>query len=106
MNDPKMAWSEVAESMSALGLKLKLHFEQAGADPGAPAELQDALRQLAAAIEGGFAGVANAVRDRAVHDDVTRVAQSIADALSSSLTDAGHDLAAAVKSRAGALHLK
>ncbi len=33
MGDTKQAWSEVADLFGELGLKLKLHFEEASAGP-------------------------------------------------------------------------
>ena len=85
-------WDKVGSDLAGLGLKLKLHFEQANADPDAAAEVRDALQQLGAALDGAFGAIGNAVRDDAVQADVRRVADSFGDALAASLREAGQDL--------------
>ena len=58
MADPKKAWSEVGDAMSALGLKLKLHTEQEMSDDGK--EFTSALERLAGTVNDIFEGVGRA----------------------------------------------
>lgn len=95
--DSRLAWDEVADHLSALGLKLKLHFEQSGADPGAADEMRDAMGKMASAIDGAFAAIGNAVKDEAVRSEITNAAESLADAIGTSLSEGGEELAAAAK---------
>src|SRR5688500_11780111 len=58
-------WSELADRLDALALKLKLHYEQAGGDGGPRAlhELHDSVREA-------FTAAGNAIQDDAVRADV------------------------------------
>lgn len=100
MTDTKTMWDEVGSNLAGLGLKLQLHLEQAGGEPEAPKELQDALHQIGTTVESSFSALANAVRDTSVHEDIAKVAHSLADALVTTLTEAGQELTKAVKSAA------
>jgi hypothetical protein len=92
VSDPKSAWDRVGDEMSNLGKKLQQHLDQSGPQSKAAAEAQDALKQMAAAIDGAIEGVGNAVRDPGVRDTATKVAQSFRDALGVSLKKAGENL--------------
>lgn len=93
MSDTKQAWSEVADLFGELGLKLKLHFEEAsgGADD---ASLRSALEDLRDSVDHAFDAVGNAVKDPAVKDDARDVARAIRDALSTTFATASDDLRA------------
>jgi GTP cyclohydrolase I len=82
----------VGDEMSNLGKKLQQHLDQSGPQSQAAADAQNALRQMAAAIDGAIEGVGNAVRDDGVRDTATKVAQSFRDALAVSLKKAGENL--------------
>jgi hypothetical protein len=86
MADPKKAWSEVGDAMSALGLKLKLHAEQEMSDDGK--EFTSALERLAGTVNDIFEGVGSAVRDPAVRDDARSVAQAFAGAVDATIAEA------------------
>lgn len=92
MTNSKEAWDEVGNRVAALGLKLKLHYEQAESD-----EVQTALRKLGDALDSAFEAVGSAVKDPAVRDDAIGVGKSLVDALGVSLQDAGEELRAAVR---------
>jgi hypothetical protein len=87
MTDTKKAWEEVADHFERLGLRLKLHFEQAGTGQ----DEEEALRRLGAAIDQAFDALGNAARDPVVQSDVTELGRTLGDALGSSLADiSGH----------------
>jgi uncharacterized protein with beta-barrel porin domain len=92
MSDPKAAWDRVGDEMSNLGKKLQEHLDQSGPKSEAAAEAQNALHQMAAAIDGALEGVGKAARDEGVRDTATKVAQSFRDALAASLKKAGENL--------------
>jgi hypothetical protein len=92
MTDPQAAWKQVSDDLKALGLKLKLHYEQAGGEPPGGHDLQSVLRELASTIENGFTAVGTAARDDAVRTDAGKVARSVTDALAASLEEAGQGL--------------
>ncbi len=93
--DTKLAWEAVGDRLESLGLKLKIHFEQA--EPGKPpaGEVGDAFRQLGAAIEATFSAIGTAVQDPAVRQDASDLATALGDAMADSLTEAGQELAEA-----------
>jgi len=88
MTGPASRWSEVGEKLEALGLKLKLHFEQAGE----PAEASDAFRKLGAAAKEAFDAAGNAVRDDAVKADVKETGILFVEAMSASLAKVSETL--------------
>jgi hypothetical protein len=91
MTDTKQAWSEVADRFGDLGLKLKLHFEEAsgGADD---ASLRSALEDLRDSVDHAFDAVGNAVKDPALKDDARDVARALREALSTTFAEASDDL--------------
>lgn len=95
--DTKKAWADTADHLTSLGLKLKLHFEQAGVDQPRTGELTAALQQLGTAIERTFSAIGDTVNDPAVRDDVSQAAESLAEALADTVSEAGQELAEAAK---------
>jgi hypothetical protein len=67
-------WDELATRLDALGLKLKLHREQAG-DTGAA----DVLQTLGRSLEEVFDAAGKAVNDDAVRTDVKEAGRLLAD---------------------------
>lgn len=118
MSDTPSEWRQVADSLSGLALKLKMHYEQATSEAGAPgaagggpataadagpavgaapteppgeeekAEVRQALDRLGDAVEGAFEAVRNAVRDPAVKEDVREVGATLKGALTNTLAEA------------------
>lgn len=86
MADPRKAWADVGDALSALGLKLKLHTEQEMSAEGK--EFTSALQRLAGAVDDIFDGLGNAARDPAVRDDARSVAQSFAGAVDATIDEA------------------
>jgi len=85
----KESWQRVVDELEALGLKLKLHLDEAAPDSGEQEEVRDALRDMTERVQQGFAGLSNAVRDQAVRDDVTQVAGALRDALDATFAELG-----------------
>ena len=86
MADPKKAWADVGDALSALGLKLKLHTEQEMSKEGE--EFTSALQRLASTVDDIFDGLGNAARDPAVRDDARSVAQTFAGAVDATIDEA------------------
>ncbi len=87
--DTKMAWERVADRLDGLGLKLKVHLEEAG-----PAsEVSDALARLGSAIEGTFSVIGASVQDPAIREDAKNLAVALGDALADTLSHEGEVLA-------------
>jgi Flp pilus assembly pilin Flp len=92
--DRKTAWEAVADRLDALGLKLKVHFEEAG---GQVKEVNDAFERLGSAIEATFSAIGAAVQDPAVREDANNLAATLGDALADTLSHAGQELEVAAK---------
>jgi hypothetical protein len=86
MADPKKAWSDVGDALSALGLKLKLHTEQETSEEDK--EFTSALQRLVGTVDDIFDGLGAAVRDPAVKDDARSVAQAFAGAVDATIDEA------------------
>lgn len=86
MADPKKAWGDVGDALSALGLKLKLHTEQEMSEEGK--EFTSALERLAGTVNDIFQGVGNAAKDPAVRDDARSVAEAFAGAVDATIDEA------------------
>ena len=93
--DTRMAWEVVADRVLALGLKLKVHFEQAGPGQQPARQVNESFRQLGAAIESTFSAVGAAIQDPAVREDANNLAEALGNALANTLSEAGQELAAA-----------
>lgn len=92
MTDTHDAWNRAGDQLADLGRKLKTHYEQARGDEQEQRELEDALRRLGDAVQGGFDAVAAAARDQAVRDDVLQVGQSVAEAVKATAADVTDEL--------------
>jgi len=90
-NKARQSWSEAGDRLGALGLKLKLHYEEAR---GSEEERQKEREELATAVERltevvkeAFDAVGQAAKDTAVRDDVKGVGEAVGSALSASFED-------------------
>ena len=98
MTETDEAWRQVHDDLTQLGLKLQAHLRATGAAQEVTAtEIQQALRQVASAIEGGLSGLGQAAQDQEVREDAAKVAHSLGDALAASLTQVGQEVADAIK---------
>jgi hypothetical protein len=114
MAELKAAWEEVGTKATGLGLKLKLHYEQAragadtdaatsDADPSeaAPADpdraarsraVTDALQKLGEAIDKTVDAVAQAAKDPAIGADVRDVGRSLTHAMGTTFSEVSDDV--------------
>lgn len=93
--DTKLAWETVADRLEALGLKLKLHFEETESANRPAKEVSEALARLGTAIEATFLSIGAAVKDPAVREDANNLATALGDALADTLSEAGQELTGA-----------
>ena len=93
--DTRLPWETVADRLEALGLKLKLHFEEAEAANHPAKEVSEAFARLGTAIESTFYSVGAAVKDPAVRDDANNLATALGDALADTLSEAAQELTGA-----------
>jgi ribosome recycling factor len=89
MSDAKTAWTEAGDSLSGLGLKLKLHYEQQRSEEteNVRHEVETAVERLTEVVKEAFDAVGAAAKDEAVRDDVKQVGESLGKALSASLEE-------------------
>jgi Flp pilus assembly pilin Flp len=97
MTDVKSAWKDAGDRLTALGASLKTHYAQAHEVEGGQAtkekkELSDAAQRLTGAVQDAFEAMGAAAKDPSVKDDVRRVGQSLANALSATFAEVSEDL--------------
>jgi hypothetical protein len=83
-------WKSVAESMNGLAMKLKLHFEQAAAEPAE--DVRSAMESLGGKVEAAFDALQTAVKDPAVRADVKNAAGEFRDALTNTFAEVSGQL--------------
>lgn len=87
------AWEQVGERFESLGDHLRSHFDEVNADAAAErAAFERSVRGLLGALEGGFGAARKAVRDPALREDVTNVAESVREALLATFEGAGEQV--------------
>jgi hypothetical protein len=88
MAEAKDKWDEVGERFGELGRSLKDRFDANAAFGAAERErVNDALRQLADALDAGFTTIGETLRDPAMRDEMKSAGSSIADAITATLRD-------------------
>lgn len=86
-------WEQVGEQFESLGDHLRSHFDEVSTDAAAErAAFERSIRGLLGALEGGFGAARKAVRDPALREDVTKVAESVRAALLATFEDAGEQV--------------
>jgi hypothetical protein len=83
------AWKAVADQFSALGLKLKLHFQEELAD----VDQDDTWDRVRESFEEVFEALGDAAKDPAVRADVKEVARAMAEAANVTVSDIRSKLA-------------
>jgi hypothetical protein len=91
MTDARAKWNELGDQLNELGLKLRLHFEQAGPEGGAEGDkdVREALRAVTAAVEQAFDAVGTAAKDDAVRTDVKEAGRAVVEALEATFAELG-----------------
>ena len=87
MTAPNAEWTELSNRLEALGLKLKLHFEQTHDHD--VIRTTDRLRQ---GVEDAFEAAGNAMKDEAVRADIREAGRLMAEALGATLEQVGADV--------------
>jgi hypothetical protein len=85
MTEKESPWGELGSRLEALGLKLKMHYEQAGDGT----EAKETLDKLKKGVQEAFDATGNAVKDDAVRSDVKEAGRLFADAIGESLNKLG-----------------
>jgi hypothetical protein len=85
MTEKENPWGELTSRLEALGLKLKMHYEQAGQGEAA----NETLDKLKKGVQDAFDATGNAVKDDAVRADVKEAGRLFADAIGESLNKLG-----------------
>ena len=90
-DEVKQSWINVGDELSALGLKLKYHFQEEMSESQAD-EAKNAMKKMADALEDSVDSVAAAAKDAAVRDDLRSAAQAFIDAVAATATEVGEEL--------------
>jgi hypothetical protein len=88
MTEANEKWDAVGESFTELGRSLKGRFDaNAAFGPEEREKVNDALHQLAEALDAGFTTIGDAFRDSSIRDEMKRAGSSIADAIAATMRD-------------------
>lgn len=87
MSESKAKWDEVGDRFTALGKKLKMHFDDTAHAKPETDKSQDALGQISDALDAGFTAIGESFRDTQMRDELKSAGVAITDALSASLDD-------------------
>ncbi len=89
----------MGSKLTGLGLKLKMHFEQAAKEGRTVDEdkVKESLHKVGDAIEQTFSALGAASRDEAVIQDVKDAGRATIEALDSTFSDLGDRFRSAVK---------
>jgi hypothetical protein len=90
MSESKAKWDEVGDRFTALGKKLKTHYDENAHTKPETEKAQDALRQIGDALDAGFTAIGESFRDAEMRDELKSAGVAITDALSASLDDVKH----------------
>jgi len=94
------AWSALGSKLEALGLKLKLHYQQeAGEADEAAAGIKESLERVGDALEGAFDALGSMVEDDALRADTKDAGRLLLDAVNATFTDVGEELRDKVRRR-------
>lgn len=92
--DLKSAWKEAGDRLNTLGSSLRTHYAEhrdTEAESGKQ-QMADAAKKLTGAVQDAFDAMSAAAKDPSVKDDVRRVGQSLAAALSATFAEVSDDL--------------
>ncbi|MEJ2579317.1 MAG: hypothetical protein P8Z68_09505, partial [Kineosporiaceae bacterium] len=91
MTDARSAWQDAGEQLSGLGHTLKRQYQQQREDSDR-AEVREAVKRLAEAVQDAFETMGSAAKDPEVRADVKQVGQSLGDAFGATLAEVSDDL--------------
>jgi len=88
MTEASGKWDEVGDRFGDIGRSLKDRFDaNAAFGPDEREKVNDALHQIAEALDAGFTTIGDALRDPAIRDEMKHVGSSIADAIAATFRD-------------------
>lgn len=91
MTTPQQAFNDAADRLSALALKLKMHFEEER-DGETREAMKDAFNRFGAAIEDAVKAVGDAAKDEGVRNDAKEAARSVGDAFMTVFSQVGNEI--------------
>jgi hypothetical protein len=102
MSESKARWDEVGDRFNDVAKRLKDHYDAQQAsrvqdqpnteDAENADKMNDALKQISAALDKGFTTIGESIRDPAVHDDLKRAGTAMADALAATFKQASEEV--------------
>ena len=93
MEQAQEAWKALGSQVEAMGLKLKLHFEQEeGAGREAAASAKEGFERVGEALEHVFEALGAATKDEALKADAKEAGRLLVDAVNATFTEASDEL--------------
>jgi enamine deaminase RidA (YjgF/YER057c/UK114 family) len=91
MTEAKVAWDEAGSKASALGLKLKMHFEEAKSEVEKD-QAKNLLEKMAEVMEEAFSTVGDVAKDSAVRSDVLDLGRALTEAMGATFAEVSDDV--------------
>jgi hypothetical protein len=100
MAEAKQKWDEVGDRFSDIGKRFKERYDTNAAFGTEQQEkMNDALRQMADALDAGFTAIGDSLRDPSIRDDLKQASTSIGDALAATFNEAADEIKKAVRKK-------
>jgi ElaB/YqjD/DUF883 family membrane-anchored ribosome-binding protein len=100
MEQAQESWKALGSRVEALGLKLKLHFEQGEGEAGeAATTLKENLEKVGDALEHVFEGLGAAASDDAIKEDAKEAGRLLLEAVNTTFTEASDELRDRIRHR-------
>jgi phage-related minor tail protein len=100
MPEAKDKWDEVGDKFNEIGKRFKERYDaNAAFGPDQQEKMNDALRQMADALDAGFTALGDSLRDPSIRDELKQAGTSIGDALSATFNDVAGEIKKAVRKK-------
>jgi hypothetical protein len=100
MAEAKQRWDEVGDRFSDLGKRFKERYDaNAAFGTDQQEKMNDALRQMADALDAGFTAIGDSLRDPEIRDDLKQAGSSIGDALTVTFNEVADEIKKAVRKK-------
>lgn len=100
MEQSQESWKALGSRVEALGLKLKLHFEQEqGEASEATSTIKENLEKVGDALEHVFEGLGSVAADDAIKQDAKEAGRLLLEAVNATFTEASDELRDRIRRR-------
>jgi hypothetical protein len=92
MSESKAAWDEVGERFAELGRRIKDRYDAQAAFGEERAKVDDALKNLADALDTTFTTIGETIRDPEIRDELRETASAMGNAFATTFHEVGDEI--------------